>query len=339
MKRIITLVIGMVFALAFIIAQEAPPYAFSYKAIITNSKGVIIANKTIGLKISILQGSNTGVPVYSETFRPTTSASGQVDIQIGRGPTGDLSSVDWSANKYFLQTEVDAKGGIDYQVMGVPTELLSVPYSLYSGEAKNGFASVYTDTEKRPALSEAGNIGIGGPVDPNWKLNVYGGAKAGWLMSHGDIALNGYIWAQPGSVTFGTGISLNSRALEGGVDYWISSLAGNAYEGQGKLMIKPSSGHPTDAFIMDRDGNVGLGLPNYTPDYRLDVFGDINFTGELYKNGNPFSVDYSTLTNKPAGNNVGDMQYWDGTNWAIIPVGSEGQVLTMKNGIPTWSKK
>jgi hypothetical protein len=339
MKRIITLVIGMVFSLAFIIAQEAPPYEFSYKAIITNSKGVIIASKTIGLKISILQGSDIGDPVYSETFRPTTSANGQIDIVIGRGTAGNLSSINWSSNKYFLKTEVDARGGTDYQVMGVPTELLSVPYSLYSGEAKNGFASVFTPTEKRPIIDKNGNISIGEGTDPNWKLNVKGGAKAGWLMSHGDIALNGAIWAQPGYLTYGTVISLNSTVLEGGVDFWIASLAGNAHEGQGKLMIKPSSGHPYDAFIMDKDGNVGLGLPNYNPNYRLDVYGDINFTGELYKNGNPFSVDYSTLTNKPAGNNVGDMQYWDGTNWKVIPVGSEGQVLTMKDGIPTWSKK
>lgn len=338
MKRIITLVIGMVYALAFTYAQEAPPYAFSYKAIITNSKGAIIANKTIGLKISILQDSNTGIPVYSETFTPTTSATGQIDIVIGRGTEVDLSSINWSTNKFFLLTEVDVKGGTAYQVMGVPTELLSVPYSLYSGESGNGFASIYTSTEKRPVLDQQGNMSIGEAVQPGWKLNVYGGAKAGWFLSHGDIALNGALWAKPGSSTFGTVISLNSKALAGGVDFWIASLAGNAYEGQGKLMIKPSGSHPADAFIMDKDGNVGLGLPDYTPDYRLDVFGDINFTGELFRNGNPFSVDYSTLTNKPAGNNIGDMQYWDGTNWVVIPIGNDNQVLKIINGIPTWSE-
>jgi len=36
------------------------------------------------------------------------------------------------------------------------------------------------------------------------------------------------------------------------------------------------------------------------------------------------------------GANVGDMRYWDGAKWIIIPVGSDGQVLTFNYGVPTW---
>ena len=32
----------------------------------------------------------------------------------------------------------------------------------------------------------------------------------------------------------------------------------------------------------------------------------------------------------------GDMQYWDGTHWIMIPLGLNGQVLTICNGIPKW---
>lgn len=38
----------------------------------------------------------------------------------------------------------------------------------------------------------------------------------------------------------------------------------------------------------------------------------------------------------PLGANPGDMQYWDGTQWVRVPVGVNGQVLTLSNGIPTW---
>ncbi len=38
----------------------------------------------------------------------------------------------------------------------------------------------------------------------------------------------------------------------------------------------------------------------------------------------------------PKGVNVGDMQYWDGTQWVRIPVGTNGQYLTLINGIPAW---
>jgi len=38
----------------------------------------------------------------------------------------------------------------------------------------------------------------------------------------------------------------------------------------------------------------------------------------------------------PQGTNVGDMQYWNGTQWVSVPVGSNGQFLTLTNGVPTW---
>jgi hypothetical protein len=38
----------------------------------------------------------------------------------------------------------------------------------------------------------------------------------------------------------------------------------------------------------------------------------------------------------PQGANAGDMLYWNGTQWISIPAGSNGQVLTFNNGVPTW---
>ena len=36
------------------------------------------------------------------------------------------------------------------------------------------------------------------------------------------------------------------------------------------------------------------------------------------------------------GNNPGDMQYWNGKQWAIIPAGTQSQELSICNGVPTW---
>jgi hypothetical protein len=38
----------------------------------------------------------------------------------------------------------------------------------------------------------------------------------------------------------------------------------------------------------------------------------------------------------PQGTNIGDMQYWNGTQWVGVPVGTNGQILILNNGIPTW---
>ncbi|MEC4047948.1 FISUMP domain-containing protein [Flavobacterium sp. SUN046] len=36
------------------------------------------------------------------------------------------------------------------------------------------------------------------------------------------------------------------------------------------------------------------------------------------------------------GNNIGDILYWNGTSWTILPIGIEGQNLTVCSGIPHW---
>lgn len=50
---------------------------------------------------------------------------------------------------------------------------------------------------------------------------------------------------------------------------------------------------------------------------------------------------YNDLSNKPGvtvGANIGDMQYWNGTTWVILPVGQNGQYLQINSSnIPAWS--
>lgn len=60
-----------------------------------------------------------------------------------------------------------------------------------------------------------------------------------------------------------------------------------------------------------------------------------NHTG-LYKSIS-YVPTWSEITGKPVGNNLGDMQYWNGTNWVILPVGSPGQFLQLSaSKEPTW---
>lgn len=50
-----------------------------------------------------------------------------------------------------------------------------------------------------------------------------------------------------------------------------------------------------------------------------------------------FSGNYDSLTNKPTGKKAGDMQYWNGSAWVILPVGKTGQVLTLNSSVlPVW---
>ena len=112
--------------------------------------------------MSILQDEMNGTVVYSEYFTPTTDLYSQVDVEIGRGTVlpgyGNFSSIDWSADEYFLKIEVDTKGGTNYQMLSV-TQLLSVPYALYAGTAGNAFSGNYSDLIGAPIFANVATTG------------------------------------------------------------------------------------------------------------------------------------------------------------------------------------
>jgi hypothetical protein len=137
MKKIFTLAIALL--TAFSILGQAPQ-KMSYQCVVRNAGGALVTNQNVGIKISILQGTPSGTVIYSETYSPNpqTNANGMVSIEIGGGfaITGTFSAINWAAGPYFLKTETDPTGGTSYTITGT-SQLLSVPYALYSGLAGN----------------------------------------------------------------------------------------------------------------------------------------------------------------------------------------------------------
>jgi len=109
------------------------PSAFSYQGVALDTKGAPVSSKQISLRITILQGSVSGIEVYKETHTPTTDIYGQFSVVIGQGAPllGTMSAIKWGSNSHFLKTEIDIAGGSTYINAGT-TQLLSVPYALYA---------------------------------------------------------------------------------------------------------------------------------------------------------------------------------------------------------------
>jgi hypothetical protein len=110
-----------------------PPQAFKYQAVVRDNSGNAVANKTVMIRVSLLQGSAGGSSVYSELHNPTTNQFGLANIIIGQGqqPQGVFSNINWAGSTFFLKIEIDINGGFNFQTMGT-SHLLSVPYALYS---------------------------------------------------------------------------------------------------------------------------------------------------------------------------------------------------------------
>jgi uncharacterized protein (TIGR02145 family) len=129
------------------------PNAMSYQAVIRDVSNDLVSNQSVGMQISILQGSASGISVYTETQSPTTNANGLVSIAIGEGSTNDdFSGIDWADGPYFVKTETDPNGASDYSITGT-TQLLSVPYAMHAKTADNMFSGDYDSLENKPDLS------------------------------------------------------------------------------------------------------------------------------------------------------------------------------------------
>ena len=133
MKNIFFLFILM--QISSILFAQAPE-KMSYQAIVRDASNNLLNNTSVGMRISILQGSTTGNAVYIETQTPSTNTSGLVSIEIGTGNvvSGSFSNIDWANGPYFIRTETDPNGGSSY-TLNSTNQLLSVPYALYAKNA------------------------------------------------------------------------------------------------------------------------------------------------------------------------------------------------------------
>jgi uncharacterized protein (TIGR02145 family) len=135
MKKTSLLILGLILS-AITFAQG--PNKMSFQTVLRNSQGKLVLNKSIGVRLSILQSTSTGTAVYVETHTKSSNANGLLTLEVGSGSvaTGTFSTIDWSQGPYFLQTEMDVNGGANYTISGV-TEFVSVPYAKMAENANN----------------------------------------------------------------------------------------------------------------------------------------------------------------------------------------------------------
>lgn len=159
MKSILIL---SVFILYGVLSWAQAPEKMTYQAVIRNASNSLVSNATIGMQVSILQSSPTGVASYIETHTATSNANGLVTIEIGNGTpvAGSFSGIDWSNGPYYIKTETDPNGGTTYSITGT-SQLLSVPYALFAKQAESVAVDQVDDADADPT-NEIQNLSING---------------------------------------------------------------------------------------------------------------------------------------------------------------------------------
>jgi len=121
------------FFLSALLLPAQLPQSFRYQAVIRGSDGNPLPEKTVGMKISIMAGSETGNVLYSESHILVSNAMGIVNAEIGKGTVikGNFGEIDWSAGPFFMKTELDIANNGTCVDAGT-SQLLPVPLAMYA---------------------------------------------------------------------------------------------------------------------------------------------------------------------------------------------------------------
>jgi uncharacterized protein (TIGR02145 family) len=184
MNKIYTF-ISAVLLTASLYAQA--PQSFSYQAVVRGANNDLVVNKSVGIKISLLQGSENGTVIYAETHTTTTNGNGLISMAIGIGKveSGTFANIDWSKGPYFMKTETDPTGGTNYTITAI-SQMLSVPFALYAANSQPG------PKGDKGADGLNGKDGAVGPIGPKGDTGAVGPQGiAGLPGKDGKDGLNG----------------------------------------------------------------------------------------------------------------------------------------------------
>ena len=143
----IRLTLIAIVAIASLSVRAQIPQKFNYQAIVRGNAGIVIANKPLGMRFSIRDGSAAGTVQYSETQLTTTNAYGLVNLQVGSGTlvTGSMTTITWNTGNKFLQVEIDTTGSANYVALAT-VELITVPYALEAQQALQASRAIVADS-------------------------------------------------------------------------------------------------------------------------------------------------------------------------------------------------
>jgi hypothetical protein len=107
----------------------------NFQGVARTASSAVIASQDITLKLSILQGSATGLTEYVEIRKVTTNAQGLFTVVIGDSLTistlGKFSDIDWKLSPKFLKIELDPAAGNNFITMGT-TQFQFVAYAKFA---------------------------------------------------------------------------------------------------------------------------------------------------------------------------------------------------------------
>jgi hypothetical protein len=291
------------FVLSAIVSFAQSPNKFSYQAVVRDANNNLVSSQAVGVKISLLLNTPTGIIVYQETHSPSSNANGLVTLEVGGGQVvaGDMASIDWGAGSYYIKTEIDPAGGTNYSITST-TQLLSVPFALYA--ANGGGGGEPGPQGPQGPQGPAGATGATGATGPQGPVGPQGPQGPAGNLTNGTTPGEMLYWNGTAWVTIAPGTEGATLTYCNGVPTWGPCPeppieVGSFYQG-GVVFYVDGNGHGLIAATSDQSigalwgcegtsmttqNTVGTGLVNteaiYVSCQQADIAARICYDAEI----------------------------------------------------------
>ena len=228
-----------------------------------NQSGITISNTVSAVKLEVVNGQLSTVQnsqLVTSVFRSLNNNTSLLEISEVRGITGSS----WETAGIRLQQRIDA------------TYMGYIQFNTGTSVSNSGGFSIGTGTAgslnavvERMRITSTGNVGIG-TTSPENKLHIVT-ATDSIVISEGSNGYGSFLASGSGNNSAYMFFKNNNRSTE------LARIEG--FNGGGMLFATGNSA--TERMRITNTGNVGIGTNS--PGYKLDVAGDINLTGTIYK--------------------------------------------------------
>jgi hypothetical protein len=318
MKNIVILFLIFLFAGQ---ANGQVPQNINYQAVARNNNGQALANQTIKIRLSIMDG---GTSLYSETRSVTTNALGLFNVRIGTpgtiSTTGSFTTIDWANNQpeiKLIKVELDISNTNVFTDMG-SQPLASVPYALVAentrkiggfdvgtGEPNNEDVLQWDGSEWEPGVLRIGTKPVSSTV-PN---------------TGDQLQYNGTNWVPiAGPAIYGIAGTIPSIPFGGGAAPW--TMAGPVLDGFATVTVTAGQKITANFVGVFGHGNNNSQPCSFAVCYQ-QVIGDVPtgvitaFFGAEYPDGTVAATPNKTTL--------------AATGFAVLPAGTYRIFLGLKN--------
>jgi hypothetical protein len=215
---------------------------------------------------------------------------------------------------------------------------LSVPYAMY---AANSGSSIPGPQGPQGPAGNDGAPGLQGPIGADGPQGPQGlTGAAGAVGPQGQTGATGP-QGLPGTYTSGNGININGQVITNTLPDQTVTINGT---GQTNITgTYPNFNVNTPLYTAGTGVNINgttISAQNTNAIWNANKLQSTPINPANPSLGNVLEFDGTnwkpTAKILESGINSGDMIYWNGVTWTLLPIGLEGQNLTVCNGLPKW---